>query len=173
MTVGEKILASRKKHGWTQAQLAEKSGVAAISIHQYETGKRKPQIKQLRKIAEVLEIELFDLLPDDLKEQFQNVPRYFDSPNEAERKLARKTEQILVENVMNEEVYERLLAISNSVYETVLDGLENVPDSDLKNVLLGSFSSLNRVGKREAVERVAELEFIPKYRRTEDPEDKE
>lgn len=54
MTVGEHIREIRKKRGMTQAQLAEKSGVAAISIHQYETGKRNPQLAQLIRIAAVL-----------------------------------------------------------------------------------------------------------------------
>jgi len=54
MTVGEHIREIRKQRGMTQAQLAEKSGVAAISIHQYETGKRNPQLAQLIRIAAVL-----------------------------------------------------------------------------------------------------------------------
>ena len=48
---------ARKKAGLTQAQLAEKSGVATISIHQYETGKRTPRLEQLVYIASALEID--------------------------------------------------------------------------------------------------------------------
>ena len=51
MPVGERIRAARKSAGLTQAQLAEKSGVASISIHQYESGKRQPRIEQLKKIG--------------------------------------------------------------------------------------------------------------------------
>ena len=38
MTTGERIKEARKKAGMTQAQLSERSGIAAISIHQYEQG---------------------------------------------------------------------------------------------------------------------------------------
>ena len=57
MTVGEHMREARKKAGLTQAQLAEKSGVATISIHQYETGKRTPRLEQLVYIASALEID--------------------------------------------------------------------------------------------------------------------
>ena len=65
MPVGERIRAARKSAGLTQAQLAEKSGVASISIHQYESGKRQPRIEQLKKIAVALGIRWYELLPDD------------------------------------------------------------------------------------------------------------
>ena len=57
MTVGEHIRKIRKSKGLTQVQLAEKSGVAMISIHQYETGKRAPRLEQLVYIASALEID--------------------------------------------------------------------------------------------------------------------
>lgn len=62
MTIGERIRSARKSAGLTQVQLAEKSGVASISIHQYESGKRQPRIEQLQAIADALNISLDDLL---------------------------------------------------------------------------------------------------------------
>ena len=74
MSVGDKIKAARKAAGLTQAQLADKSGVATISIHQYEAGKRHPQLKQLLSIAAALGIEWTDLVP--VEEQGQKVVEY-------------------------------------------------------------------------------------------------
>lgn len=54
----------REEKGLTQAQLAEKSGVAAISIHQYESGKREPRIEQLQRIAGALNISISALLDE-------------------------------------------------------------------------------------------------------------
>lgn len=60
--VGKKIRAARKAAGLTQAQLAEKSGVAAITIHQYEAGKRQPRMKQLADIAAALNMSVDSLI---------------------------------------------------------------------------------------------------------------
>ena len=61
MDVAQRIRAARKNAGLTQAQLAEQSGVAAISIHQYEAGKRSPQLEQLLRLASALGVPLEDL----------------------------------------------------------------------------------------------------------------
>ena len=55
MNSGEKIKMARVNAGYTQKKLAELSGVAEITIRQYETGKREPRISQLQKIALALD----------------------------------------------------------------------------------------------------------------------
>lgn len=60
--IGKKIRKARKAAGLTQAQLAEKSGVAAITIHQYEAGKRQPRIKQLADITAALNLSVDSLI---------------------------------------------------------------------------------------------------------------
>ena len=62
MTTGERIKVARKKAGMTQAQLSEQSGIAAISIHQYEAGKRQPQIERLLRVASVLHVPIEQLI---------------------------------------------------------------------------------------------------------------
>lgn len=62
MTTGERIKAARKKAGITQAQLAEQSGVATISIHQYEAGKRNPQLEPVLRIASALGVSVDSLI---------------------------------------------------------------------------------------------------------------
>ena len=62
MTTGERIKEARKRAGMTQAQLSEKSGIAAISIHQYEAGKRQPQIERLLRVASVLNVPIEQLV---------------------------------------------------------------------------------------------------------------
>lgn len=64
MTIGERIKTARKAAGLTQAQLAEKSTVAAISIHQYEAGKREPRIEQVQRIADALRLPVSSLVGD-------------------------------------------------------------------------------------------------------------
>ena len=57
-SVGGKIKDARKAKGLTQDQLAQKSGVATMTIRRYETGNRQPRLEQLQKIADALEIPI-------------------------------------------------------------------------------------------------------------------
>lgn len=52
--VGEKIKDIRLKHGYTQKELSEMSGVSEISIRKYEKGDRIPKIDKLNLIANAL-----------------------------------------------------------------------------------------------------------------------
>ena len=55
---GKNIKEARKKAGLTQKELADASGVAKITIQQYEAGKRQPRLEQLMKIAEAMKIKV-------------------------------------------------------------------------------------------------------------------
>ena len=54
----------RKAKGLTQKQLAEKIGVATITIQQYERGVRNPTISTLNRIAMALDVTIGELLSD-------------------------------------------------------------------------------------------------------------
>lgn len=61
MTIGEAIRKYRKVKKLTQKQLGELSNTSESTIKQYELGKRQPRIKQLKQIAEALEINVEEL----------------------------------------------------------------------------------------------------------------
>ena len=65
MKIGEKIRALRKGR-MTQAELAERVGVHETSIRRWELGNRVPDVKDIQKIAEVLNIPVAELLDDTL-----------------------------------------------------------------------------------------------------------
>lgn len=58
MKIGEMIRLARREQNLTQKDLAEKAGVAEISIRNYENGKRQPKIEQLEKISDALGVRL-------------------------------------------------------------------------------------------------------------------
>lgn len=67
MTTAEKIRQARKAAGLSQAQLAEKLGVTQNQISEYETGKRKPKLSTLLRIAEAMPGSFPDIvLGDDM-----------------------------------------------------------------------------------------------------------
>ncbi len=60
------IKIKRLEKGWTQEDLAEKSGVPQSTISQIERGNRKhPTHKNVMKIARALEINPIELIEDD------------------------------------------------------------------------------------------------------------
>ncbi|MFD0712984.1 helix-turn-helix domain-containing protein [Paenibacillus sp. GCM10027626] len=67
--IGNIVRHSRLRQGLTQEQLAEliESNVAYIS--QLESGKRNPTIKTLSRIAQACQVELFQMLQIDHKDE--------------------------------------------------------------------------------------------------------
>lgn len=67
MTIGDLIKQKRKNANLTQEALAKKIGCATITIRQYESGKRSPSLNTLSAISEALNVDFFDLVPDEPK----------------------------------------------------------------------------------------------------------
>ena len=61
MTAGEKIRKRRIQLGLTQKQVAEKIGVRYQTLQFWETGKRKPKIENIKKIADALGMDWTEL----------------------------------------------------------------------------------------------------------------
>ena len=67
-----KLRSLRKKHKWTQNDLAIKSGYSRSSIINWETGKRVPRIIDIERLAQVLGVtteELLEVETSQVKEQ--------------------------------------------------------------------------------------------------------
>ena len=60
--VGEAIRRARQEHGWTQSQLAEKSGLSPNYIARLERGELGPSLFVANRICEALSIDLPSLL---------------------------------------------------------------------------------------------------------------
>ena len=52
----------REQKGLSQVQLAELSHVHRVSISMYETGRKKPNIDSLKRLAKALDVSTDDLL---------------------------------------------------------------------------------------------------------------
>lgn len=94
MTIGESIKEIRKKKGYTQKQLGKESGIAEITIRQYEAGKYKPKLENIRKIASVLGVYMNELIedwsqysPEELGQDFANESYTFINSNNIEEQM--------------------------------------------------------------------------------------
>lgn len=65
----DKLLNVRKSKGVTQAQLAKSLGVSDMAVRTWENGSRSPRTGDLPRIAKVLGVRVYDLMPDDLDEE--------------------------------------------------------------------------------------------------------
>lgn len=70
-SIGSRIQFIREKRGLTQEQLEERSGVNTKYISAIERGQKNATVKTLEKIANGLDIELYELflLPQDLSSE--------------------------------------------------------------------------------------------------------
>lgn len=58
MEIADHIRRERRRRGWTQHQLAARTGVPDCYISFYETGHRKPSIDAAAELAQALEVSL-------------------------------------------------------------------------------------------------------------------
>lgn len=143
--IGEKIKEKRKEAGLTQSQLAELSGVASITIRQYESGKRQPRLEKLQKIANVFGISISDLIGFPIEKDILDDIMY-----DSKHAIAFETEEHV--GVKSRTAFLRYRK----------DFLNhNEPFEQLKL----NFALLNGEGQKEAVKRVKELAKIPEYQK--------
>lgn len=122
MNIGERIKAARTKAGLTQAQLAERTGVAMITISQYERGIRQPRMEQLRKIAFALGLYISDLV-DGTEEGWRSFP-----PDELRRDFSRSN----AHTRMNA-AFDKLNENGQNIAAERVEELTKIPDYQKKN----------------------------------------
>ena len=181
--VGWKIKMFRKLRGLTQSQLAEKSGVATISIRQYETGKRQPRIEQLQKIADALDVlitQLVDFTETDLEEVLNDDPEMPHKMAEAtagglnlylhEKELLEQAKQEGAPEEKIAEIEERCQKLLRKLLDvSTLAVIGKQEDRIIETFLLDYFHQLNVEGQDVAIKRVAELTEIPRYQKQPEP----
>lgn len=62
--IAEQIRKEREKRGWRREDLAQKTGASYRQIERWETGKSRPQAGNLKKLAEVFQVDVTVLRPD-------------------------------------------------------------------------------------------------------------
>ena len=185
MTIGENIQKRRKAFGLTQKELAEKVGVAPITIQQYERNVRIPKIEILKKIGMALGFaEWYELYPEISQKA---VPATDDARlaaacnwlnknlNLEQRKAKERWSIDKRENWLNNH-YQYVADMYNISAKDVeksyvmLVSLDEIPDDDIdkteeqfKSKIFDALKKLNLDGQKIAAERVQELTEIPRY----------
>ncbi len=64
MAISDKIQTLRKRHGWSQQELAKKIGTSGPIVGRYERGEMTPSVEVAKKLADTFDVTL-DFLVDD------------------------------------------------------------------------------------------------------------
>ena len=64
-SITNNIRVFRKKKGFTQAELSKEAELSRNTIVNFETGRRDPRIKDLRKIAKALNVSVEELISEN------------------------------------------------------------------------------------------------------------
>ena len=169
MAIGERIAASRKEAGLTQAELGKKLGVTQQMITQIETGRRKPNADTITEIAKILDVSSAWL-------------RYGDSivttkkPND-QKYLDLFTGVIDIEKIVTESIAETMKAIGQEAENNMQNLLNTAPEmvkglgesaaSSMQDILK-PYSKLNEEGKKKAIEYTTDLAQMKKYQKGSD-----
>jgi transcriptional regulator with XRE-family HTH domain len=70
MNIGKVIAGLRNTKGWSQSDLAAKSGISRVMIGKYERDEAVPSIEAAKKIAEAFEVSLDYLAGEGINDQF-------------------------------------------------------------------------------------------------------
>lgn len=77
MTVGQAIRKARTERGYSLRRLANKSGLTAQAIYQYEHGINEPRCWCLIALADALNISLDELVGRNVQENKKNFPKTY------------------------------------------------------------------------------------------------
>lgn len=169
--MGSEIKAARKARGMTQAEFAKALGMNRATISKYENGVVEPSVTQLKKMADVLGIQWYLLVPSENKEAYINADTYGLSLAEFKR------EAMYVKNsggahsaTLRNKITGELMDVK--VHE---DGsVEASPTYFKPDIrIMSAFWTLNTKGKEKAADMVEMIAGNPEYQYmvTPDPDD--
>lgn len=69
MILADKIIAERKKNGWSQEELAEQLGVTRQSVSKWEGALATPDLKRILQMSEVFHVSTDYLLKDEIENE--------------------------------------------------------------------------------------------------------
>lgn len=158
MTIGNKIQSLRKEKGLTQKELAQRLGVSASMVGQYETNIRKPKLETLEKFSEALNVSITEII--DISDISQSL--------NAAAPLIEKCRSIMDKGepgetiVLSEEERSQIIEIAKLI-GNVPDELEHSSFliNILRNEYISIFDKINLRGKFLAVKMVSDLEHNP------------
>lgn len=158
-SVGKKIRALRKEKGLTQKELSARSGIAEITIRQYEAEKYNPKADAVMKLCVGLNCKITDLIDEEHQKYYRAFDNITDTRPNVSDQIDEYFEHQKKLNFDNAERHHLLTHYYDTLERTGRDALLEI---------LGNLQLLNDAGQQKATEQVEMLTEIPKYRKDHD-----
>ena len=126
--IGKFLQELRKKHGFTQEQLAEKIGVARRTVSCWETGSNMPDMDILIELSDLYSVDLREILSGERKSEQMNeelketVLQVADYSNEEKSRLVRRMHWLFIAGLVGFIVFLIITALgldSTTPYEGI------------------------------------------------------
>lgn len=166
MSIGENIKKIRVDAGLTQKELGERLGITSQSIAQWETGRREPKYQSMVKIADALNVPVSSLygISEDNQYKQDAIKQALDLSVQDDGRIDTKafSENLDYEyGVMSDA---DIAYVNGEIEKLCLKAFDIWSEDELRTLMNGYFSGLNRFGQIEAIRRVQELICMKKYR---------
>lgn len=155
---GEKIRELRKKHRYSQKQLAEMIGVAQTAVSAWETGARGITLDVLMHVATALGEPLSALLPEEVSQQTKARLDSVKQLDELQREEMYSSEMVKLQFRLGDEIGACLEQAQNECDALMKKSLECVPDSALLKTICDVFHGANKIGKYELYMKALEID---------------
>lgn len=158
LTIGDRIRALRKEKGLTQQELAQKLGVSASMVGQYETNVRKPKLETLEKFASSLGVSITEIV--DISDVSPSLNAAIPLLHKCEDIITRSTpgETIILSDEERSQIRQLAELVGNVSEELSNDSfIANM----LRNEYISLFDKLNLRGKYLAVKMISDLANDP------------
>lgn len=146
-----------KKKKITLAALARELGLSNSATTYWKRGSI-PKYETLKKIADYFEVEVEKLLDIDITEED------IDEVSKEVTKFSRKeVKDWLIEEAISDYPYKIYENAKDNAGKAIVNSFESISEKQLKETLISCYSTLNRLGRIEAVKRIEELTEIQQY----------
>ncbi|RHN14528.1 helix-turn-helix domain-containing protein [Anaerobutyricum hallii] len=181
--IGENIKKFRKKANLTQKELANKCGLAEITIRQYETGKREPRREQQEILCDKLGITLADLFSHkqvfsdkkhDIQELIKTITKIIQETKDSDESEQDKSKDLTILNNYLKQVQQLdntldLALEADTEFKETIEYIENENSSEIQHefeeLFLISSRMLNNEGRYKLMDYLNLLLKIPEYQK--------
>ncbi len=165
--IGSRIKKYRKSKGITQKEAALCAGIPYSTYSNYENNNREPNREQLQKIADALNVPLYELMGFDGSIRVHISPEHIEVESLIKKRASGKE--------ITEEEYKKISDYIKRTNESIprvqeaVKNLNSTIEELQENIMISDYRKLNNSGKEEARKRVNELTEIPRYTKPDDP----
>lgn len=152
MSVGEKVKGARKLKGMSRAELGQLIGKSEHTIKKYEIDKVVPAVDVLKQIAQILDVDLSDLLgAKPMPKEIATKSRYYFAEQYLYRlgySMRWDTDGNIILFTPNEEV-----EIDEELQRELYESLDSYANFKIQEIINKSLSKGMRIHKREDTRR--------------------